>query len=241
MSSVGDNIKAERGAWKFSGEVTKTFDDHVSKSVPLYFEGHELICDLSDFFIKESSNVIEVGCSTGTLTLKLAEHNRAKSFVNFIGVDLVPDMISVCNEKLSNFIPGSNSVNFLTEDILEMDLPHSDFIVCYYTVQFIKPSRRQDLIDKLYASLNWGGALIMFEKVRGADARFQDIFTSLYVDYKLRKGYSADDIVGKSQSLKGILEPFSTQGNIDMLERAGFRDINTIQKYVCFEGFLAIK
>ena len=81
----------------------------------------------------------------------------------------------------------------------------------------------------------------MFEKTRGADARFQDILTALYTDYKLRKGYTPDDIVSKSMSLRGVMEPFSTQGNLDMLERAGFKDINIIQKYICFEGFLAIK
>ena len=96
-------------------------------------------------------------------------------------------------------------------------------------------------MDKLYQNLNWGGALLLFEKVRGADARFQDIITASYIEYKLRKGYSADDILSKSRSLKGVLEPFSSQGNVDMLKRAGFIDINTIQKYLCFEGFLAIK
>jgi tRNA (cmo5U34)-methyltransferase len=77
--------------------------------------------------------------------------------------------------------------------------------------------------------------------VRGADARFQDIITALYNDYKLRAGYTPDEIINKSRSLKGVLEPFSTQGNLDMLRRAGFVDINTVQKYLCFEGFLAIK
>ena len=120
-------------------------------------------------------------------------------------------------------------------------MDNADLIVCYYTVQFINTSVRQKLIDKLYSKLNWGGALLLFEKVRGADARFQDILSALYSDYKIRQGYSADEIIAKSRSLKGVLEPFSTQGNLDMLERAGFVDINTVQKYLCFEGFLAIK
>ena len=55
------------------------------------------------------------------------------------------------------------------------------------------------------------------------------------------QGYSYDEIIGKSRSLKGVLEPFSTQGNIDLAKRAGFKDITTIFKYVCFEGFIAIK
>lgn len=36
-------------------------------------------------------------------------------------------------------------------------------------------------------------------------------------------------------------KPFSPQGNIDLLKRAGFVDILTVMKYLCFEGFLSIK
>jgi tRNA (cmo5U34)-methyltransferase len=97
------------------------------------------------------------------------------------------------------------------------------------------------LISKLYESLQWGGALILFEKVRGPDARFQDILTRLYDDYKLDQGFSAEEIISKTRSLKGVLEPFSTQGNFDLLKRAGFVDIMTVMKHLCFEGFLAIK
>ena len=45
----------------------------------------------------------------------------------------------------------------------------------------------------------------------------------------------------KTRSLKSVLEPFSTLGNLGLLKRAGFKDIVTIQKYICFEGLLAIK
>ncbi len=62
-----------------------------------------------------------------------------------------------------------------------------------------------------------------------------------YDDYKLNEGYSPEEIISKSRSLKGVLEPFSTQGNIDLLQRAGFVVIMTVMKYLCFEGFLAIK
>jgi tRNA (cmo5U34)-methyltransferase len=81
----------------------------------------------------------------------------------------------------------------------------------------------------------------LFEKVRGADARFQDMMTAIYTDFKLDQGYNPDEIISKSRSLKGVLEPFSTQGNLDLLKRAGFVDVMTIMKWVCFEGFLAIK
>ena len=113
--------------------------------------------------------------------------------------------------------------------------------ISYYTMQFIHTSIRQDFIDKIYKTLEWGGALFLFEKVRAPDARFQDYMTQMYTEYKIKQDYTPDNIISKAQSLKGVLEPFSHSGNIDLLKRAGFKDIMTIYKYICFEGFLAIK
>ena len=67
------------------------------------------------------------------------------------------------------------------------------------------------------------------------------MMTALYTDYKIDQGYNAEEIVSKTRSLKGVLEPFSTAGNLDLFKRAGFVDVMSIFKYVCFEGFLAIK
>lgn len=237
MSKVGDGITAGPGSWTFGADVAQSFDLHVSKSVPLYIEGHDLICNLSDYFVKNDSVVYEFGCSTGTLISKVASHCQSKSSAKFIGVDIEMNMIEQAIEKYH----GKQSLEFVEGDILSMELEKSDLIISYYTMQFIRPSIRQTLFDKIFQSLNWGGAFVLFEKVRGADARFQDILTTLYQEYKLSKGYTPEDIIGKTRSLKGVLEPFSTQGNIDMLKRSGFVDVNTVQKYLCFEGFLAIK
>lgn len=239
MSSVGDKIKAKKGNWKFSGKTVKNFDSHVERSVPLYNEGHDLICDLSDFFVKEKSITYEIGCSTGTLTFKLAKHNKHKPNATFIGLDIEKEMIKAAMVKKKK--SSKVNVQFKVADISKLKMKKADMIVCYYTLQFIPPSIRQNILKKLYNNLNWGGALILFEKVRGPDARFQDISNILYTDYKLRKKYTANDIISKTSSLKGVLEPFSSQANIDLLRRAGFKDINSIQKYICFEGFLAIK
>ena len=82
---------------------------------------------------------------------------------------------------------------------------------------------------------------MFFEKVRGPDARFHDIMQTLYTEYKLDQGFNEKEIISKSLSLKGVLEPFSTDANVKMLQRAGFEDINTIHKKLSFEGYLAIK
>ena len=236
MVNVGDSISAGNASWTFGDEVSKTFDEHVRKSVPLYDVGHDLITKVSDHFLSDGSICYDLGCSTGTLLKKLADHNQAKK-VDFRGFDYEESMIEKANDNCKDY----NNISLQKGDVRELELEPSDMITSYYTIQFIHPKSRQLVFDKIYDSLNWGGAFLLFEKVRASDARFQDIATALYTDYKIDQGFSPDEIVAKTRSLKGVLEPFSTQGNRDLLDRSGFKDVMTLFKYVCFEGFLAIK
>jgi tRNA (cmo5U34)-methyltransferase len=233
---VGDGLTAMSARWSFAGSTSLHFDDHVSRSVPLYREGHELAARLSDFFIGSGSVCYELGCSTAALTERLAQRHAGKG-ARFIGIDVEPDMIRTARQRCA----GYDQVAIVEADATSYEFEKADLVVAYYTVQFIHPKLRQTLIEKLYQTLNWGGALMLFEKVRAPDARFQDIASQLYADYKLEGGYAPHEIMAKARSLKGVLEPFSTQGNLDLLRRAGFVDVMTIMKYVCFEGFLAIK
>ena len=65
--------------------------------------------------------------------------------------------------------------------------------------------------------------------------------SQIYINYKLDRNFSPNEIVNKSNSLKGVLEPYSTNENILFLKRAGFKDYMTFFKCITFEGFLAIK
>ncbi len=235
--NVGDSIQKGRANWDFGGGVPDSFVPHIKKSVPLYEEGHELICYLSDFFCQKDSVCYEIGVSTGELLSKLAKYNAQKPEIRWVGIDREEAMIS----KAVQHCVDVKNITLVHDDAVTFDYEKADMIIAYYCVQFIPERLRQELFNRIYDRLNWGGAFVLFEKVRAPDARFQDMMTSLYTDYKLRHGFSCDEIVGKSQSLKGVLDPFSTEGNLGLLKRAGFKDIMTVMKYVSFEGFLAIK
>ena len=236
MDHVGESIKAGDARWSFGGSVPKHFDQHVKKSVPLYDLGHELIVKVSDYFLTENAVVYDIGCSTGTLIEKIAEKNAGRD-LRMVGIDSQAEMIEQAKKNLSH----RDNVELVAGDVLDLEFEKADLIICFYTMQFIHPKRRQLLFNKIYDSLNWGGGFLLFEKVRAPDARFQDLASGLYTEFKLDQGYTPAEIVAKSRSLKGVLEPFSTQANLDLMQRAGFVDMMSIMKYVCFEGFLAVK
>ena len=235
-NKIGDDLRARNSAWTFKGAVAKNFQSHISRSIPLYTKGQELVTQVSDFFIKKDSICYELGCSTGALTNLLARRHILKKKAKFVGIDIEKDMIRHANKKKSN-----SNIKFVCDDVMKYEFKKSDLIISYYTTQFIRPSDRQIFFKKIFSSLKWGGAFILFEKVRARDARFQDITTGLYNEFKLDSGYSPTEIFNKTRSLIGVLEPFSTKGNCELLDRAGFKDYMTIFKYICFTGFLAIK
>ena len=237
MTLVDNNISAGNASWTFEG-ISSDFESHVEKSVPLYNFGHDLVCKYSDFFItSRDSRIYELGCSTGALTRKLLKWHSERPGLKIVGIDPIQDMIDAAASRGA----GDPRGLYLCEDALAVDMSGADMIVSYYTIQFVPPRIRQELINKIYNSLNWGGAFILFEKVRAPDARFQDYANQVYTDFKVDHGFSAENIVDKTRSLKGVLEPFSTDGNLGLLKRAGFVDMMTLLKWVCFEGFLAIK
>ncbi len=235
--NVGEGIHADNAAWSFGGKTVDVFAEHVRRSVPMYENGHNLICQLSDFFVQSDSVVYELGTSLGELILQLAGRHKHLRNCKFVGIDIQQEMV----EKAREATRGERNISIEVDDLVTCTLEPSDLIVSYYCIQFVSPRHRQAVIDKIYKSLNWGAAFIWFEKVRGPDARFQDITSALYMDYKLDQKYTPEEIIAKSRSLKGVLEPFSTRGNYDLLARAGFCDVMTVFKYICFEGFLAIK
>ena len=234
-NSTGDQINAGLGMWNFGDGVEKRFDSHVRKSVPGYELSHQLVSLLSDPFVKKNSKIIDLGCSTGTLDRLIYDRHKLKE-PTILGIDNQTNMIQKAIE-LSKDYP----IEYIEEDLSSYSFPGStDIIISFYTLQFIPPAVRQDVVNRIFNSLNWGGGFFLFEKVRAPDARFQDYINHAFMNFKLNN-FSPSEVIGKANSLIGVLEPFSNFGNTQMLKRAGFKDICTISKFLCFEGFLAIK
>ena len=172
---TGDNIKSKNASWSFRGEVFKNFDKHIQKSVPMYEECRNLFLFLTDFFLQENSKIFDLGSSTGTfLKMVSSRHDLKSKKIKCIGMDSVKEMIKYA--KIN--IKGRENVVFKNCNILKQNFKNSCIISSFYTIQFISPSKRQFLIDKIYKDLNWGGAFLWL-KVRRSDARFQDIFQSI--------------------------------------------------------------
>lgn len=224
--------------WEFDSEIVPIFDGHVRQSVPMYDEIHRLITDMSAWFIEDETNVYDIGTSTGEVIKNLTERYPHKKST-FVGIDSSPEMVERARKSLSNDCRAEIRERDITKESFLVE--NASMITSVLTMQFIPQRYRQRVVDSFYSGLNKGGAFIMVEKVVGSNARFNEMQIELYHEMKLRNGLTEQHVFEKASAIRGVMRPYTLKENISMLDKAGFKDIDTFFKWNNFAGFIAIK
>jgi len=222
--------------FEFDEAVAAVFDDMLSRSVPFYDEVRKLVISLILSEQDDSKKVLDLGSSTAKFLLDL--HSKMDSKMILKGLDNSQAMLDRAEQKCQAF--GAN-IELELADMLTYEYSNEDVIVANYTLQFIRPMQRIELIKKLYNGLNDNGIFIFSEKVVFEDKKLDKELIDVYYDYKKEQGYSEYEIAQKREALENVLIPFTIEENIQMCKDAGFRSVDTIFQWANFVTFVAKK
>ena len=222
--------------FEFDEEVAAVFDDMLARSVPFYDESQEI----TQFFVhknlSENGIVYDLGCSTATLLLNI--HRGLKANANLIGLDNSEAMLKQARKKCDAY--GAD-IQVYNADILDFDYKKADVFVSNYTLQFIRPLVREELVKKIAASLKKEGVFIFSEKVISHQSKLNKDLIECYYDFKKKQGYSEYEIVQKREALENVLVPYSEEENIKMAKNAGFSHCEVVFRWANFATFIAFK
>ncbi|WP_257936444.1 carboxy-S-adenosyl-L-methionine synthase [Campylobacter lari] len=221
--------------FEFDKSVASVFDDMVSRSVPFYTQNLKLIVELIDHFAPQNAKICDLGCSTASLLLALYE--KRKDFL-LSGVDEANAMLEIAKNKCQAF--GAR-VEFYQKNLDDFEFFKNDVFIATYTLQFIRPPKRQELVDKIYQNLNENGMFVFSEKILYEDVKIAKKMIQIYEQYKLEQGYSKLEISTKREALENVLIPYTQNENMTMLKKAGFSKVESVFKWVNFETFIAFK
>ena len=138
MPKVDDAINAENGSWSFAANDPLILSNHMRKSIPDYDQGHSLILEISEFFVKQESIIYDIGCSNGELTHQLAKKYQGKK-VQIIGVDCEKNFIKAAKGHSQT----NRNLTFETENAIDYKYKTCDLVILYYTLQFIQIDREK--------------------------------------------------------------------------------------------------
>lgn len=222
----------------FSFSTIEHFDDHINKSIRGY---EDLVADvesMGEYFIKPNTDVIDIGCSTGKLLSRMAEHSKLSN-VNFIGIEkeknFWPDMEKIKTEKMTFFNSDIEDYTFSSNNGRRISFAQSIF-----TLQFLDPKVRDIVVQKMYNSMIDGAGFVSAEKVYSTCAKVQDMKTSLYYEYKNRY-FSYEEIFEKEKSLRSMMTLKNLNEIIKYYYEIGFSSVETFWQSHNFVAVICIK
>lgn len=222
--------------FEFDEAVASVFDDMLGRSVPFYDEMLKLTTSFVLKYCDYEDRVYDLGCSTASTLINISKHSEVD--LELMGIDNSSAMLERASNKAKAF---GIDIEFINDDIFNIEFKPSKVIISNYTLQFIRPLKREELIKKIYDSLEDGGIFIFSEKIITEDKTLNKQFIDEYYSFKKEQGYSEFEISQKRESLENILIPYSYEENKQMVIDVGFKHFDCIFKWVNFATFIAIK
>lgn len=231
MSQEPDRLFAQPLAevpdFVFNEDVARVFPDMIKRSVPGYPTIVENIGVLASQFAQPHTRLYDLGASLGAVTQALRRHVRVDG-CQVIAVDNSPAMVARCSEYLhaqdamfQELLPA----RVIEADILALELQPASLVTLNFTLQFIPPERRLELLTRIRQALLPGGALILSEKLRFEDTAEHELLTELHVAFKRANGYSELEIAQKRSAIEKVMLPDSLQQHRERLLAAGFAKV----------------
>ncbi len=222
--------------FEFDEEVAAVFDDMLQRSVPFYKESQRI----TEFFalknLNENGILYDLGCSTASLLLNI--HRSLNVNAELIGLDNSEAMLAQAKRKCEAY---GVKIDVLNADILEYEYKEADVFISNYTLQFIRPLVREELVKKIASSLKKEGVFIFSEKVISHHSKLNKDLIECYYDFKKEQGYSEYEIMQKREALENVLVPYSEDENIKMALNCGFSHCEVVFRWANFATFIAIK
>jgi tRNA (cmo5U34)-methyltransferase len=212
------------------------FDSHIRASIPGYMELVRDCVNLSPRYVQPGTTVMDLGCSTGHLLAAVRRINRVgRPGIDYVGIDCEPGFMPYWDSR------RAKNLRCEVADARTYPFSNVSLSCSLFMMQFIRPAEKLALLKRIHDGIVEGGALIIAEKTLAETARLKDALTSSYYDFKLRKGFSPEQILDKERSLRRLMTPW-TEAELRMaLSQVGFREINLFWSRLFFVGLLALK
>ncbi len=225
--------------FRFDASVARVFPDMIRRSVPGYTTIIPMIEVITEQYVQAGSHCYDLGCSLGASTLAM-RHGIPHADCTLVGVDNSEAMIERCEHYIA-LDDSELPVTLRCEDILETELSDASVTTLNFTLQFVPPDQRTDLLTRIAQATRPGGVLILSEKIGFDSDQEQDIQTRLHHDFKRANGYSDLEISQKRSAIEQVLIPETLAAHKERLLAAGFDQVLVWYQCFNFVSMLAIK
>jgi tRNA (cmo5U34)-methyltransferase len=190
--------------WTFKGDaIANNFDSHVREQLPFYDIATQAIIHIARNYVPTNGMVYDVGASTGNITIAMLKSLEDRK-PTIYAIDDSPSMREVFAERVKDL---NADYFYITSDALKYEFKTYDFAVCFLTFMFFPIGERRTWLAKMRSLIKPGGALVVVDKIVTPSGYVGTVLRRLAMDWKLKGGAKAEDIIAKELSLAGYQRP----------------------------------
>lgn len=217
---------------RFKAEEAANYDDAIRRRIPLYREIQTLMASLLPFPKKEYLRVLDLGCGTGETSISLL---KEYPLARVTGIDSSPDMLEAARKKVKH---TTWRVDFLCQDIRAFSLDGEfDVIVSGFSLHFLTPDEKEEILSKCLALLKDGGVFIDSEAVLSPSEKVYNIYMDKWKDFMRSNGFSDEEIGSHILKFLRDVKPMTVDNQLGLMSKAGFRDVECYFKYLNWAVF----
>ncbi len=225
--------------FRFDGEVADVFDDMLRRSIPGYAALTALVGVAAHRYCREGTRAFDLGCSLGTATLAI-RHGVRNRDVRITAVDQSQAMVERCRAIMARD-RGAAAVDVICADAREVDIQNASLVVMNFTLQFIHPDGRSELLRRIYEGLSPGGLFILAEKLSYRTTSEAQLFETLHDEFRKENGYTELEISRKRNALENVLICDAAEDHVARLREVGFSPVTEWHRSLNFASWLAFK
>ena len=242
MQDVKDTIYSQPqqvSEFRFDQSVAEVFPDMIQRSVPGYSTIVDTMGQICARYAQPQSNIYDLGCSLGAVSLAASKYIKSED-CHILAIDNSQAMAQRCELHVKAF-KAVTPISVICDDIQNIEIKNASCVVMNFTLQFIPPEQRIDIMHKIFAGLNSGGVLLLSEKLSHNTQQGNDLMIDLHHEFKRRNGYSELEISQKRTALEDVMRTETFEQHKERLEQVGFTDV--VRWFTCynFASMVAIK
>ncbi|MEQ8954361.1 MAG: carboxy-S-adenosyl-L-methionine synthase CmoA [Gammaproteobacteria bacterium] len=242
-SNNKDRLFADEQApanFKFDARVAGVFEDMINRSVPGYSTIVDMIGTLAERYYQDQTRIYDLGCSLGAASFAIAQNLGGRG-AQIVAVDNSAAMLEGLRDRLRQANLEDIHIDSCCQDINDTEIANASVVVLNFTLQFVDPAQRQQLLDRICQGMVPGGVLIISEKILFPDAQMNALFVDLHHRFKQAMGYSELEISRKRAALEQVLMPETIDSHRQRLLQAGIKTEDLWYQCFNFASMVAFK
>lgn len=209
-------------------EEAEIFDELIKTLIPYYEDMIESMILALPFHQKEKINVLDLGCGTGNISLKVKER-----FPNarITSVDMAKNMIKIAKQKLASY----NDIEFIIADVRDLEfVDEFDAVVSSLALHHLHHPEKKPYYHRIKSFLKKGGVFYNTDNILGSSPHLNQLYMDKWIEFLLKSHTHEEiDSVWIPKHRKEDF-PAPLMDHIHLLEEVGFKEVDVIWKSYMF-------